>query len=474
VLDRLNYFFEKELKKTTLEPILVGVSGGPDSVCLLDLLVRSGRKVVAAHFDHQLREDSSKEAEFVTKIVANYGIPFFTESGDVGSFAKENGFSLEEAARKARYRFLFSKAREFSAGCIAVAHNADDQVETILMHFTRGAGLNGLKGMTPFTILPEFDSEIPLIRPLLHIWRIEILEYCRNHDLKFVQDPSNLDQTYFRNYMRHDLIPGLESRNPGIKNTLLKSAASLAGDYELIRELVDQYWTQVMVAEGKDYLSFDLSLMRSSSVPLLRNTLRRAVDRLKPSNRDFDFDAVERGVTFISTNYAVSSRIDLVEGLQVFGIGNLLYVAYKDAKIPLNAYPQIRKSFEITPQQVLDLGDGWLLRTRQISRDCLPSGYNQNQDSFIAWLDASKVTLPLKIRGRQKGDRFKPLGMVTGSIKLSDIFINEKIPHEVRANWPLICMGDDIIWVPGYRSGEEYKVAEKTRIVIEISIIQQS
>ena len=474
MLDRLNLYLNKELQYAKLEPILVGVSGGPDSICLLDLLIRSDRNIIAAHFDHQLREGSSKEAQFVARIATNYKIPFIAGSGDVSNFAKENGFSVEEAARKARYRFLFSQAREAGAGSIAVAHNADDQVETVLMHFTRGAGLSGLKGMTPLTILPEFDPEIPLIRPILHVWRSEILAYCREKNLEYVQDPTNLDQTYFRNYMRHDLIPGMESRNPGIKRTLLKSAASLAGDHQLIRELVDSFWSQALVTEGKGFIAFDLPLMRSSSGPLLRNVLRRAVEHLKPANRNLDFDAVERGVSFINANYSVSARIDLSEGMQVFGIGSLLYVAHEDAEVPYQAWPQLREPFEIAGEQTFDVGDGWRVHSRVIQKDLLPQGYDANPDPFIAWLDAAKVAFPLKIRVRQKGDRFKPLGMKDGSIKLSDIFINEKIPRQVRAGWPLICQGDEIIWVPGYRSGEDFKVTEKTRLVMELSLNQQN
>jgi tRNA(Ile)-lysidine synthase len=469
----MKLFFDQDFQEKDLEPILVGVSGGPDSICMLDLLVRSGRQIMVAHFDHQLRQDSEQEAEFVAGVVSGYGIPFFLGTADVTAFAREEHLSTEEAARKARYHFLFSQARESGAKCLAVAHNADDQVETILMHFTRGAGLNGLKGMTPWTVLPEFDPAIPLIRPILHVWRSEILDYCREHSLKFVQDPTNLDQTYFRNYLRHDLIPGLESRNPGIKKTLLKSAASLAGDHELIRGLVDEFWSKVLVAEGEGYISFDLSLMQSTSIPLLRNVLRRAVERLKPNNRDFDFDAVERGVTFISRDYAVSARIDLVEGLQVFGIGELLYIAYKDSYLPLQAYPQITESVDITLDQVLDLENGWQFHSRQISRASLPANFEQNQDAFIAWLDAGQVNFPLKMRSRNKGDRFSPLGMTSGSVKISDIFINEKIPREVRDRWPMFCQGDEIIWVPGFRAAHRCRLTEDTDMVLELTLFRK-
>jgi len=213
--------------------------------------------------------------------------------------------------------------------------------------------------------------------------------------------------------------------------------------------------------------------MQSTSIPLLRNVLRRAVERLKPNNRDFDFDAVERGVTFISRDYAVSARIDLVEGLQVFGIGELLYIAYKDSYLPFQAYPQITESVDITLDQVLDLENGWQFHSRQISRASLPANFEQNQDAFIAWLDAGQVNFPLKMRSRNKGDRFSPLGMTSGSVKISDIFINEKIPREVRDRWPLFCQGDEIIWVPGFRAAHRCCLTENTDTVLELTLFRK-
>ena len=159
------------------------------------------------------------------KLAEEMKLPFVSESADVRGYAEEHKLSLEEAARMLRYRFLFAQARAHRAGAVAVGHTADDQVETILMHFLRGAGLAGLKGMAGRTLLPEFDREIPLVRPILHLWRHETEAYCREHDLQPVHDPSNTDETYFRNRLRHSLIPELEKYNPRFKETLLRTAA---------------------------------------------------------------------------------------------------------------------------------------------------------------------------------------------------------------------------------------------------------
>ena len=147
--------------------ILVGVSGGPDSLCLLDLLHRAGHKVVVAHFNHKLRPEAEIEAKAVEETARQLTVPFVVESADVQLYAQNERLSLEEAARNLRYRFLFAQAHHFNAQAVAVGHTADDQAETVLMHFLRGAGLNGLRGMPYRTLLPGFDKEIPVVRPFI-------------------------------------------------------------------------------------------------------------------------------------------------------------------------------------------------------------------------------------------------------------------------------------------------------------------
>lgn len=219
---------------------VIGVSGGPDSLCLLDLARQiSTLDIIVAHFNHKLRPEADREAEIVRQVAEQIGLPFVTDSADVQVYASENRLSLEEAARLLRYRFLFAQARIQHAGLVAVGHTADDQVETILMHFLRGAGLAGLKGMAGRACPNEFDREIPLVRPILHLWRRETESYCHEHNLHPINDPSNTDETYFRNRLRHNLIPELENYNPRFKNVLLRTAEALAGDYEVVADSID-------------------------------------------------------------------------------------------------------------------------------------------------------------------------------------------------------------------------------------------
>jgi len=205
-------------------PIIVGVSGGADSLCLLGTLHEAGYSLIVAHFDHQLRPDSAEGAKFVQQIAEKYNLHFVSASDDVAAYAKAEKQTTEEAARNLRYRFLFAQARKYNAQAVAVGHTADDQVETVLMHFLRGAGLSGLKGIQPRTILPAFDLEIPLVRPILDFWRDDTVAYCVAHNLTPHEDPSNASDDFFRNRLRHNLIPELEKYNPRFRETLQRTS----------------------------------------------------------------------------------------------------------------------------------------------------------------------------------------------------------------------------------------------------------
>ncbi|MCJ7625136.1 MAG: tRNA lysidine(34) synthetase TilS, partial [Anaerolineaceae bacterium] len=214
----MNRIIREECKLQGDQPILVGVSGGPDSLCLLDVLDRMQYSLIIAHFDHNLRSNSGKEAQIVKKISIARNLPFVHDKKDVLRFAAEENLSIEEAARITRYRFLFEQAKKFSAQAIAVGHTADDQVETVLMHLLRGTGLSGLTGMTYRSHLTKWDPEIPVVRPLIGIWKEEILSYCFERNIKPVIDESNQDVKYLRNRLRHELMPYLERYNPKIKS----------------------------------------------------------------------------------------------------------------------------------------------------------------------------------------------------------------------------------------------------------------
>ena len=223
-------------------PLLIGVSGGPDSLCLAHALHALHYHLLIAHFDHHLRPESSTEARMVQDWSAANRLPFLLGEGDVRSFAKTQRLSIEEAARTLRYRFLFAQARQHQAQAVAVAHNADDQVETILMHLLRGAGLSGLKGMLPVSLNEGWDETIPLVRPLLGVWRKDIEDYCTTQHLAPNLDASNDDTTYYRNRLRHQLVPHLETYNPQIRQVIWRTGRALAGDADTVDAALASAW----------------------------------------------------------------------------------------------------------------------------------------------------------------------------------------------------------------------------------------
>ncbi len=170
-------------------PVVVGVSGGPDSVCLMDVLHQAGYPVLVAHFNHQLRTESDDDEEFVRMLAAARNLPFLRGRGDVAVYADESGQSIEAAGRELRYRSLFDHAEAHQAQAVAVGHTADDQAETVLMHFLRGAGVRGLRGMTYRRQVPQFHAEIPLVRPFLSLWRRDVIAYCREESASNARRP---------------------------------------------------------------------------------------------------------------------------------------------------------------------------------------------------------------------------------------------------------------------------------------------
>ncbi len=452
-------------------PILLGVSGGADSLCLLGTLHDQGYPLIVAHFDHQLRPESAADARFVAQIAEQYGYPFVTESADVAEFAKKHHQSIEEAARNLRYRFLFEQARRHNAQAVAVGHTADDQVETVLMHFLRGAGLSGLKGIEPRTILPAFDREIPLIRPILHLWRADTVAYCTAHDLHPLEDPSNASLDYFRNRLRHKLIPELENYNPRFRETLQRTSLALQGDYALISELTRTTWQQILIAETQTYTSFQLSAFSKLSPPLIRNLIKFSMEKLLRGPSGISFSTLDRAARFI-TSFQRAQRLDLVSGLVLLKERDTLYLADSSQSLPLDAFPQLpTKASEVfkASEVSCEVSFGaWILTAKRLSS----APKLKNADPFRVTLDAESLGENLSLRPRRAGERFCPLGMDGQSMKLKDFMINVKLPKRARENYPLLCAGDVIAWIPGYQIGHRFRVTDKTKEFISFGVVK--
>lgn len=471
MLEKIETILNGECRLDPHKPIIVGVSGGPDSLCLMDVLHRAGYTVVIAHFNHKLRPEAEAESRAVEKTARQLAIPFVVESGEVNLHAQHEKLSIEEAARNLRYRFLFVQARHFKAQAVAVGHTADDQVETVLMHFLRGAGLNGLKGMSYRAQLPIFDAEIPVVRPLLDIWRTETVAYCASHNLIPHYDPSNDAPDFLRNRLRNTLIPTLETYNPRFCEAVWRSARTISSDQALLSEALAAWWKQSILQETDDYVKLDLDFLSGQTAGLQRQLVRRAVERLLPS-QEIVYSVLESASAFIEDPSRV--RMDLIGGLMLFREANALYIARPDAELPLDPWPQMPKqtdSMQISlPAQVF-LSGGWQFSLEKWQpTDSAWERSSNNEDRFRVWLDADKLSDKLELRIRRPGDLFEPLGLKGHSQKLSDFFTNVKLPQRARGRWPLLCSGQTVVWVPGYRPAERYKLKETSHNIVYFAL----
>ena len=454
-------------------PVLAGISGGPDSLCLLDILHAAGYRVIVAHFNHRLRPEADQEAESVSELARRLGTLFVTDSADVRAHAEQHALSLEEAARLMRYQFLFAAAREHAAQAVTVGHTADDQVETVLMHFLRGAGLAGLKGMEYRTFLPVFDRRIPLVRPLLSLWRSDTESYCQTHHLEPHFDASNDDQVYFRNRLRHSLIPELEKYNPRFKGSLLRTAQALQGDHADLLGLLEAAWKDTFVEAGPGWVAFNSLKLASFSKNLRRNIIRRAAESLRPDNRDFGFEALDRAAGFAGN--PAGTQVDFVNGLYLGREKDRLYLASYKAAFQSAQWPQVQQTAILCrpkstgDHQQVELGNGWVLEVEETPLK--DETWRQNTDDWSAWLDADRLAEgDLIIRPCRAGDVFSPLGMSGQTSKIRDFYIKMKLPRSARAHWPLVCAGEQIAWVPGQRIAHPFRITEKTRRTLRLEI----
>lgn len=461
---RVADFVEEEALLEPGQSLIVGVSGGPDSLCLLDCLHTLGFQPVVAHFDHQLRAESDADGDFVRQTAKSYGFPF--ELGRA-PYSAEEPFS-EERARFHRYRFLANVAAQRGIERIAVGHTANDQAETVLMHMIRGAGSSGLRGMRSITNLggwvelPEARG-IYLIRPLLETWRYETEAYCSERGLSVLTDPTNRDPRFFRNRLRNDLMPELQTYNPRVQEVLLRTAKVMAAEAEAIDQLVDESWADWVTEAGDGVLAIQTEAIAQAPLALQRAAMRRAILELVPELRDVGFETVERALNSIRTG----KRLSLQGGLDLMVLNGKAYLRKPNAVIPLAGLPQVksRAAQLLSLPFQFELSAGWGLHGEEIER------VGERPDSANeVWFDAAEIDGEIAIRAQRPGDRILPIGM-SGSMKLSDLMVNRKVPRLAREHWPVITCGDEIVWVPGLHRAKLAKVVSDTRKIIQMRVL---
>ncbi|MEE8472112.1 MAG: tRNA lysidine(34) synthetase TilS [Dehalococcoidia bacterium] len=437
------------------EAVVVGVSGGPDSVCLVHILAglreRLGMGLHVAHLNHLLRgPESEADADYVSQLAQRLSLPFTVESQAPHELQLRRGLSPEEAAREVRYGFLARVAAATGARRIAVGHTASDQAETVLMHLVRGSGLRGLGGMAP----AAERNGLTLIRPLLSVSREETESYCRSHHLQPRQDSSNLSPDHLRNRFRRELLPLLRSFNPNIEQTLLRSARTLSEDLAFLQEGVSRAWAEVVTEEGGG-IALDVEMTRRLHPALQRHLLLQALEHMLGSPQDALTVHVEQMLAVLTR---AGKKLSLPGGLTFSAhYGKAVLSRGGETPCPL---PPLEGShrLRVPGETVLP---GWRVEASLGPPSGLPGA------GWKASFDLEATGSNLVVRKRRPGDRFQPLGLGYEK-KLQDFMVDAKIQREWRARVPLVCSDDHIIWVAGWRTDERTRVRRATRRVLSL------
>jgi len=443
------------------DTVLVGVSGGPDSVALLHSLVTLGPewslRLVIAHLNHQLRGvTADHEAAFVGSLAAGLGIRCEMGSRNVAKYGAEHRLSIQEAARIVRYAFYDEGAAKYSAGKIALGHHADDNAESILMHLLRGTGPLGLTGIPPV-------RHGRIIRPLIGLTRKEILAFLELGGFEYMSDRSNLDRRYLRNRIRHELLPYLKERyNPNTVCALNRLACILRDEEDFWDQQVRRTLQDLILDHTPDRLSLMRRGLSDLHPALLRRLVRHAVLSLKGDMRGLGHVHVEAVARLIAAP-SPSGRLDLPQGIRVvrdreeinLSLSPIEEGASFEYRIPCTQTTFIREIGIFLKLSVCDGSD---------------VSHPENYPLTTALFDLAAVTFPLKVRNFKQGDRFNPLGLV-GSQKVKTFFINQKVPRSKRLRCPILLSGGRIIWVGGYRIDDSAKVTEKTKKILKAELL---
>jgi tRNA(Ile)-lysidine synthase len=526
--DTLLETIEKTIRRCGLlaggEKVLAAVSGGADSVCLLDvfykLRAKLGISLCVGHVNHLLRQEAAEDARYVEDLARNMGLEVEVAVVEVAALAKEKKLSLEDAARQARYQALEAMAARRGADCIAVAHTADDQVETILLNFLRGGGPEGLAGMP---ISRDFLStrQGKIIRPLLDITKAEAEDYCRRYNLAVRLDATNLELAALRNRIRHKLLPLLKAEQPALNKVLLRQAEIFREENAFLRELAEQALESVLVEANHEASSICLSIPKLLDLPIVlgRRVVREALRSLRSGRQPLGLEQVDRVLDLARTG-ETGKRLELGEGLCAEReYEKLILVRSQESGVVC----QEEKSLPIPGEVEFE---GCRIRAERVAREQVPN-LQDDAGGRMAYLDATKLVvnqgdfealqagwgrasvkpaggvhasnssasrvtprdetppppvdyqnlcggLPgqlesLIVRPPRRGDKFVPLGS-DGHMKLHDFFINLKVTRAQRAKALVVCLGDTIVWVAGYRIDDRFKVTEGTREVVKLHI----
>lgn len=436
------------------ETILVGVSGGADSVCLLHAL-RSVQEefdiqLAVAHLNHGIRgEEAERDAVFVKELCKKWGIPCFCKQEDIPALSKKEGISEETAGRLARYRFFHKLCVREGFSKIATAHNRDDQAETMLMRVLRGTGIAGMGGI-------RYIRTDGVIRPLLNVERRQVEAYCSENGLNYLTDSTNAEETYTRNKIRHQLLPLIKREfNPNITETLAVMAENMAEDGDFLNSYAKRLYQRINTpAPARKPVVLDIESLKMVIKSIRsRLILFAAKDAM---GKDYSLERCHIEAVDQLIKKENGAAVDLPGGLRVAVRYGWLAFETRDEQQSIKeqtAFGEIQYELELGKRY--EIGEmGMILELCQ-----MPVSLTESQ----MLVDYDKVKeLPLQIRNRRQGDRIA-VYQDGRERKLKDFLIDAKIPVWKRGGIPLLCSGDKVIAVIGYRVAEPYKADKNTK-----------
>ncbi|MCC0637815.1 MULTISPECIES: tRNA lysidine(34) synthetase TilS [unclassified Clostridioides] len=439
------------------DKIVLGLSGGPDSVCLLHVLNRLKKdfniEIYAAHLNHQIRGiEAQKDALYVSKLCEDMGIVFFVKSINVPKYCENEGLSLEEGARKLRYEMFYEIKDKIKANKIAIGHNLNDQAETVMMRIMRGTGLKGLKGI-------DYIRDNCIIRPILDVERIDIEEYCKAYNLNPRIDKTNLENIYTRNKIRLDLLPYMKDNfNSNVIESIVRMSNSLKSDNDYIEKEAEAKFREVSNIKEKSFVEINLEdficLHDAIKVRVLRNSIKHIL-----GDTNFVDQKHIEDIMSLESDSKVNKMITLPRNIFVYRKKDSIILTNEEIvseeiefyyNIPSNGFIKIKELKQIIETQVMSID-----RYKSMKLDNSSKGF-----------DFNKVKGGIVIRSRRQGDKIK---LAMGSKKVKDLFIDLKIPREERCKIPIITDSEGIICVGDYKISENYKIDESTKEVLKIN-----
>lgn len=455
-LQKIRRFIRQHEMLLGKERVLIAVSGGLDSMVLLDIMARLAPtfqiELSVAHFDHGLRGEASQEdAGFVIEQAKLRGLKTYVGRGDVKKLASQLRLSVEEAARKARYQFLERVAQKHGYGMVLTAHNANDNAETVLLNLIRGTGVRGMAAIPPLRSLAE---GVMLGRPLLGEERFELEAYAADAGLEWREDATNQSTQFTRNRVRLELLPKLAEFNPAIVSTLNVTAEIMRGMDQYLGSAVEAAMKRVVTETGEEKINLSIHQLKHYLPAIQAELLQRVISRtfdLPP----ISYGAVERTLSLVWKE--TGSKVELGVGLNASRDRDSLIIHCEPP-------PSVQVNRNFQPGETVQTEYGTIVSER-LER----ANVRFTRNSNIEFVDADKISETLTIRTWRDGDRFRPLGL-NGEKKVSDFLVDSKVSMERKRSVLVVADGDTIIWVCGMRLDDRYKVEPATRNVVRLEM----